>query len=539
MVSAVSFSGGSPMSRKRRVSGSVTQLGKPNGVISARVEAVGPDHFGIVSVDCAKERSRWMLCDFYGKVLIAPQTLEHAQGALRAAMAQVAEARKTHHLGELIVALERTGVYHLPVQRAFRAGGYETRVVHPFASQRFRQVSDPGNKTDDTDLAGIHRATVSGFGLLEAPWDDNLRRLQLVVRHRRDLVFKRSQVCCQLREHLHAALPGYAACFDDLWDSSMALPLARPFSSAKLLHEQGVEGLRQFLRERHLRCHTATLDKVVAWSQQAPPADPDADLHHRIWQELDDDRTAKSGQIQALEGEIAGLLARTPYVLLLAIPGINVISAGELAGEMGPIDRYANANHITGRAGLFPSRYQSDRTDRKGKLIRTANMRLRAALLQIADNLVHHNDHFRGHALLWRQRQVDERLIRTRIAKRFSRIAYAIVAGRQLLSHPCCQRRHYIIDKLQTFQLVQGVALDQALANLNAAIDQLPQNAYHDEATPLSEKLRQIDNRRTARMQPIGQILPQVLARLLGTTIELRSEDRASNEPIGQCVSNA
>jgi len=38
----------------------------------------------------------------------------------------------------------------------------------------------------------------------------------------------------------------------------------------------------------------------------------------------------------------------------------GAVLAADLAGELGPIKRYANANAITGRSGLFPSRHQSD-----------------------------------------------------------------------------------------------------------------------------------------------------------------------------------
>jgi hypothetical protein len=53
-----------------------------------------------------------------------------------------------------------------------------------------------------------------------------------------------------------------------------------------------------------------------------------------------------------------------------------------------PISNYVNAIVITGRSGLYPSRYQSDQTDHdNGPLIRQANRRLRSALMRIADNL--------------------------------------------------------------------------------------------------------------------------------------------------------
>ena len=44
-------------------------VAKPSGSLHPRVQKVGPEHFGIVAVDCAKARSKWMLADFYGRIL--------------------------------------------------------------------------------------------------------------------------------------------------------------------------------------------------------------------------------------------------------------------------------------------------------------------------------------------------------------------------------------------------------------------------------------------------------------------------------------
>ncbi len=68
------------------------------------------------------------------------------------------------------------------------------------------------------------------------------------------------------------------------------------------------------------------------------------------------------------------LLVRTAYVVLLSIPGVSIVTAAEFAGEMGPIVNYANDQAITGRAGIYPSRYQSDKVNRSdGPLVRRAN----------------------------------------------------------------------------------------------------------------------------------------------------------------------
>jgi hypothetical protein len=79
----------------------------------------------------------------------------------------------------VVVAIERTGAYHRPVQEAFRLAGFDTRLVHPFTSKQYRQPADPGNKTDDTDLPAIFRATSQGFGLSEPIWPDDYLTLHL------------------------------------------------------------------------------------------------------------------------------------------------------------------------------------------------------------------------------------------------------------------------------------------------------------------------------------------------------------------------
>src|SRR5262249_33149076 len=155
------------------------------------------------------------------------------------------------------------------------------------------------------------------------------------------------------------------------------------------------------VHDAKLRWTKDTLYKILAWAHDAPPAHPHSDVLRSILIGLDDDRLEKTRQINALERQLAHLVVRTPYVLLLLLPGINLVSSAELAGEQGPIDFYAHPNNITGRAGLMPCRYQSEGVDVQGPLRRGGNLKLRAVLLQIADNLVRHNDYYRARADRW------------------------------------------------------------------------------------------------------------------------------------------
>jgi len=486
---------------------------KPRGAFHSRVQKVGPEHFGLVCVDCHKAQSKFFVCDFYGNVLLAPAPLDHNRPALDGAIAKVRDTFAQHRIQDSIVAIERTGRYHHVVKQAFSTAAFETRMVHPFATKQNRQAADPGNKTDDKDLFAMFRAAVNGFALCEPEWGVSWRNLQLLVRYRRGLVEKSSALCCQIREHLDAVLPGLARRFDTLWDSPVAWHLIQQFSSAAALRQAGLDGLAQSLRQVGVRFQRRTLETVLAWASQAAPAEPTADMNHHLVLALNADRLQKTQEIKALERRIAQALASTPYILLLSIPGVNVVSAAEFAAEMGPIENYPSARAITGRAGLYPSRYQSNKVDiANGPLVRCANRRLRFAILFIADNLILCNQHFRALAAQWRLAGKDARMTHVKVAFRFCRIAYQLVAGRQVFRHPCLRQRSYILQKLTAFHEEHDSPVSQIMNDLHSAIEQVPVQEHAAEAKPLHEQLQELLRKKGP--QPLRDILPVVLARL-------------------------
>jgi transposase len=478
------------------------------------VQTIGPERFGIVSIDCAKARSKFLLADFYGTVLLPPTTIEHDRAGLEAAIQAIRQAALAHRLAVVIVAVERTGRFHGAVQAAFQAAGFEVRIVHPFATKQFRQPADPGNKTDDTDLSAIHRAAVNGFGLREHEPDPLYAQIQLLARHRRDLVTKNVTLRNQIHDHLQIVMPAFSSIIDP-FDGPMPLWIVKALGSADAIRRAGVAGLLARLRQAGFHPHRVTVEKIVAWSGTVPAPHPQASTHHRVLMALDGDRTAKLEAIRVAEGDLVGLLARTPYVLLLGMPGINVVSAAEFAGEMGPIDRYPKGRSITGRAGLYPSRYQSDAVDRRdGALVRGGNRPLRTAILRIADNLIMCNDYFRERASVWRRAGKDPRDIHVKVGGRFCRIAYQMAAGRSAFRHPSCRHRHYVLDKLIKFSIDHSMDCTQIMNDMDSAMSQLPRSEHASEATPLVEELARARSGRGAGPRLLGEVLPAVLAKL-------------------------
>lgn len=511
-------------------------IGKPTGRIQERVQAVGPEHFGIVAVDCAKRRSKWMLCNFYGKVIVEPTSVEHTAGALQAMTQMAAEACRVEGLTDSIVAVEMTGIYHKPAQRAFRKAGFDTRVVHPFASSHYRRALHPDAKTDDHDLEAIFHAAAKGYGLTVMPVSEVYRSLQAVSRHRHNLVRQRSRLMVQIRRLLHQTMPGFADLFEDdhLFHKSIALAIALEFPSAEAIRGAGVGGVSSHLNQNKVRYQTRTIERIVAWASTAAEPSDLAEMCTRQWRELNQVRGLLDAQIAATEREMAGFLVKTPYILLLSVVGINVISAARLAGEAGPIEHYASARAITGRAGLYPSRYQSDEVDHAdGGLVRQCNRMLRGAAMLVAENLIKCHPYYRGLSAFWGLQKVDPRDRRCRIANRRVpacgwRMVYQLVGGRQVWRGKGVHQE-YLLNKLREFHQNHHSPIEQSIRDLHEAFAWLPKESYADEAKPLAEVARM----KSRGPRAIGELLFPLLIRLgvvdleevKSNTSEARSSD--------------
>ncbi len=157
-------------------------------------------------------------------------------------------------------------------------------------------------------------------------------------------------------------------------------------------------------------------------------------------------------------------------------------------------------------------------------MARHCNARLRAAWLRVADNLIKCNAHFHGKFEYWKQRGVDARDIRCRVANRVVRTVFQMVSGRQLYHHPSRLDRQYVLGKLLTFQEEHDTPPAEILRDLQAAAAQIPKHEQAAEAAPLVERYRKCQRSRRQGAQPLGSLLLAVLAQYGITGLESEGE---------------
>jgi len=490
---------------------------KPRGCFQERVKKVGPEHFAIIPVDCGKPEARTRVADFYGNVLLEPFSFDITRAGLDTACCRIQQTIRQHHIQDWVCVIETTGRYHLPIRETFKKQQWDTRDVHPYTSSLLRRSADLGTKTDDVDLAALHRAAVDGLAMRPEVLDPASQQWRLLVRHRRDLVEKCVILKNQLKETFHAYLPGYARLWDDdhFWDSPVAATIATAFDSPRAMQQAPDERFRQVVRDAQSVIQKKTIDRIRAWTHQAGPCDDAYQLLHRRACSLWTDLRVKWREIEAFELELADFLCHNPCVLLLAFPGINVISASDYGAELGPISNYATSKSIAGRAGLYPSRHQSSQTDcQNGRLVVRRNRQLRAALMRLARCLNASNHYFMGLAQEYQKRQPNCDA-KVPIARSFSRLSYYVIASQMLPAHAAIQNQEKVLQKLLEFYQKRQANPEKTTAAVTATIGRLPATVLRGERSVLAAHHCAVQNkRRTRRVMRIGEILPQVLLRI-------------------------
>lgn len=532
--------------RSRRPRGTVhwQRAGYP---VQERARKVGPEHFGALTVDCSKKHFELLLTDFYGKPLMGPTTILNNKPSIDSTIQQLKREMENHGLKDMVAGIERTGRYHEPIRRALKSH-WDVVMIHPFATKQLRQPAAPGTKTDGIDLRAENRALILGYATKDPELSLSWLEWQMINRAREDLVRKAATLRVQLHERLEAMMPGFAALFEDLWSAPVALKLVELYGSAEALLQTDAQSICNRLREAKQVARRGTVGKILVWAAQASSPEPTWKLGHRI--ACDQLRLLRQleSQVQQYEGDLVRYLVGTPFVLLLSMEGINVVSASSYGAEMGPIEHYLNGKRISGRAGIYPSRYQSDDTDRaNGPLVGRRNARLRDAIIQVTHNLTVCNPYFKRWAQVRKEKGWPKKKIEVAAACKFVRISFQLLSERTVFDHPCVRSRDAILQKIFTFSRQHDIAPEDIDDLLRRAIGQIPRKAYKTEAAALKEQLprrprRKPCHRGQAKAVLIGKIMADVIEHLVTSDCSAKTQGespprkkkigRTHNEPI-------
>jgi transposase len=242
--------------------------------------------------------------------------------------------------------------------------GYRVHPIPPAAVKAYRERHRrTGAKSDADDAQLLSDILCQDVDLFPPLAGDSplARELQAVYRGREQLVRRRAQVLCQLKQNLKSYFPAAITLFSGL-DRQIVRTFLTAFPDQEAAQQITEEELTAFLQEQDYR-RMDRVAKIVA-QLQAPvipvpawQARAGACLTTALLAEID----VLSEQIHQLEAQLAWLLEQHPDAeLFRSLPRVGTVLAAGFIGELGDCrEKYADANAMQALAGTAPVTRQS------------------------------------------------------------------------------------------------------------------------------------------------------------------------------------
>lgn len=243
--------------------------------------------------------------------------------------------------------------------------GYPVKYVNASLTHSERKNQSTLHKTDSFDSLCVARVLLSKMDELpDAKPDDTYWALTELVTKRRALV----KACVVLKNQLHNYLihhyPSYKSFFA-VFESQTSLAFYENYPSPSKLKDVSACELGEFLKKYSHNFYNEKKAKEIL-SLIAKDGDTT-----REYQDVRDFIVTTSinqlkenlKTINGLEEQLKSLLKKFDYKLE-TMKGINYVTAAAIIGEVGDINRFANAGKLAKYAGISPVQYSSGQTEK-------------------------------------------------------------------------------------------------------------------------------------------------------------------------------
>lgn len=292
--------------------------------------------------------------------------------------------------GTIRFAFEPTGHYWKPLAYHLAGQGVEVFFIKTTAVGAMRELTDSSpSKNDPRDALTLAHLTREGKVLKSPPPEGVWRELRGLAKHRETLREGHSALLSRLRAWIDTFFPELAGAFSSI-DAVGLRRLLEEAPTPEDLMEKGADRLSANLKRWMRKGRTAEekAKKLIDAARDSVglPA-------------LPGDRRRLSGilallaqyavELKATEAEMERALRETGYArILLSFPGVGVVSAATLLGELGNPANYQNAGEWVSMAGIDPSERNSGKRESRRKISKKGRPLLRTTLYFMAMSAV-------------------------------------------------------------------------------------------------------------------------------------------------------
>ena len=331
---------------------------------------------------------------------------------------------------EMLVGMEATGHYWLPLFSFLHAQGYDVVVINPVRTDAMRRFKGSSRSKPTSSTASVADTLRLGEFRPSKLGDESMVELRQLARLHQGLKESVADLKRQVIVALDQVFPEYDSIFSDTFGRAS----------------------KAFLR----KCPTPRSAEASAWTPRqharARVAASSDGRRPRRSRASPRNRAASTGdanplffrskllveQIDFIEGQIEEVEARieegieTTEPLILTIPGIGHVLGAQIASEIGDIHRFRNASAVVSYAGINPSVSQSGKfSSSENHITKQGSPYLRRALYLAATAQLRLSTPFRDYYDKKRADGKSHREALIAVARKLVHVIYAVLSKQE------------------------------------------------------------------------------------------------------------
>jgi transposase len=483
----------------------------------------------VAAIDGGKRSHKALIANGLGDIVTDTFEFSNDVEGAKTFTKEMQKASRATRAFKVIVGLESTGHYSENLIIYMLEQGLDVRQVNTLAVNREREAGLTWCKTDEIDLCAIGQLVLGGksrpLNTVEA-LHDNMKQ---AARARRSTVRRQTQIQNQIHSYMDRLFPGLlgSEIFREPFGATSKAFMGR-YGSARATSRAGVHRLERWLSSRaRVRSPKDLAQSLVSLSRGVlrRPAEREEALLQALRFRLEE-HDALSEQLKRWDTMLAGYLVQSPGIWLLSIRQVNVVSAAEYLGELGPPSRYHGASQIISSAGLVPRETQSSTVEHTGGVTKIGNKKLRYILGVIGKNLASDNRYFQAFfRRLVEVKGKNERLAYTAVSCKFVRLSWAMMNLKGAFDAPTwCgdDLQKDIPVKMERFLQEFGAtqvyrkSIEPRLVKVleSGGYTSTPETVQLARQPPVAPRPRDRGDRASQEPKALGDLIPEVLGQL-------------------------
>jgi transposase len=290
----------------------------------------------------------------------------------------------------LLIAMEATGIYHLPLLTFLFENSFKCAVINPILIKSFiGSTTLRKTKNDKKDAASIALFTLKSHQLLHLASPDTIETLRPLIRERESLSKGIARLKTEIKANLMQLFPELLKNTNIFTKSMLNLLLQAPSRRAiRNLKEKKIQKILDSTSGNKVKISASEILSLAKNSIAVSDRHLEKVLTSKIRRLI-----IFQEELSLLDEELENSLEDTDInndiEILQSIPGIGSITSKNFMVEISSVDKFKSVKQLSAFIGIDPSIKQSGTSiNFKGNISKRGNANLRRTIWQMATSVI-------------------------------------------------------------------------------------------------------------------------------------------------------